>query len=321
MSASEMSVETLLRAHAPRAPEPLRARVLALEPRGTPSRRLVLVLAAALVLAIVAAIVHGLVSSGAKPVAHGEATATPKARALAPIAGGGGGGFGKAPSIAGTRLQHTEATLDVRVKNVASATTAATRVATSLGGYAESVNYSSGGSASLVLRVPAQNVKAALARLGDLGTILSQNLSVQDLQHDFEVQSAQIAQLRRTIAALQTALRSPSLPDGQRVLLRIRLANSKRALSERLHARNGTVTAGTSARISLELTSQSTVVPIPVHRGRLDRMLRSAVGFLGLEGTIALYALIVLSPLAVAALLAWSLREARRRRDDRLVME
>jgi hypothetical protein len=278
----------------------------------------VLVLAVAIVAAVAAAIVHGLVSSGSKTVSPREAVVR-----AAPAVVGSGALHAKTPSVAGgaARLQRTEATLDVRVKDVAGATTAATRVATSLGGYAESVSYSSGGSASLVLRVPAQNVKAALARLGGLGAILSQNLSVQDLQHDFEVQSAQIAQLRRTIAALQSALRDPSLADAQRVLLRIRLASSKRALSERLHARRGTVTAGTTARISLELTSQSTVVPVPVHRGRLDRMLRSAVGFLGLEGTVALYALIVLSPLAVAALFAWTVREARRRRDDRLVME
>jgi hypothetical protein len=50
-------------------------------------------------------------------------------------------------------------------------------------------------------------------------------------------------------------------------------------------------------------------------------MVHSAVGFLGLEGTIVLYALIVLSPIAFVAALLWSLREARRRRDERLVME
>jgi uncharacterized protein DUF4349 len=316
MSANEMSVENLLRAHAPRAPELLRGRVLAIEPRRTPSRRLVVVLAAALVLAVAAAIVHGLVSSGSKTVTPAVERATP-----APAVSGAGSLHAQAPSVAGTRLQHTEATLEVRVKDVSAATTAATRVATSLGGYAQSVDYNSGGSASLELRVPTQNVKTAIARLGGLGTIISQNLSVQDLQHDFEVQSVQVAQLRRTIAALESALRNPSLPDAQRVLLRIRLANSKVALSQRLHARRGTVTAGTTARISLALTTQSMIVPAPLHRGRLDRMLRSAVGFLALEGTVAIYALIVLSPLAVAAALAWSLREARRRRDDRLVME
>src|SRR5205807_751617 len=56
-------------------------------------------------------------------------------------------------------------------------------------------------------------------------------------------------------------------------------------------------------------------------RGRLGRMVHSAVGFLALEGTVALYALIVLSPVALLAALLWSLREARRRREERLVME
>ena len=78
-----------------------------------------------------------------------------------------------------------------------------------------------------MLRVPVQNVKAALSRLTALGTIVSQNLSVTDLQHDLQVETAQIAELRRTIAALTAALRSPSLPDAQRVILQIRLANAK----------------------------------------------------------------------------------------------
>ena len=251
---------------------------------------------------------------------------------LAPVTSNGGGaathGEAKAlPSVAGapTRLQHTDASLDVRVKDTSAATTKATRIATSLGGYAQSVNYNSapggGGTASIVLRVPAQNVKAALARLEGLGTLVSQNLSVTDLEHDLQLESAQIAQLRRTIAALRTALNNSSLPESQRVILHIRLAESKRALSQRLHARTGTITAGTTSRISLFLSTRNTVVPVPHHRGRLGRMVHSAVGFLGLEGTIALYALIVVSPVALVAALMWSLREARRRRDERLVME
>src|SRR6266516_2822645 len=62
MSASELTVERLLRAHAPHAPETLRTRVLALESapqrRNTPSRRLVLVaLPAAIAIAVLAAVV------------------------------------------------------------------------------------------------------------------------------------------------------------------------------------------------------------------------------------------------------------------------
>ena len=327
MSASETTVTTLLRAHAPHAPERLRARVLELEPRRlSPRRRLVLVVVPAA--AALPSRPRSCTASSArrrrKTAAHPPAvfsatgaagTARAKAQPLAPAS---------VPSVGGaaTRLQRTEASLELRVKDTSAATTKATRIATALGGYAESVTYSSSSrSASIVLRVPAQDVKTALARLAGLGSIVSQNLSVTDLQHDFQVESAQIAQLRRTIAALKTALRSPSLPDAQRVLLQIRLANAKRSLAQRLNARQGTVTAGTTARISLTLRTKSAVVPVPHPRGRLGRMLHSAVGFLGLEGTIALYALIVASPLAFVAALLWSLREARRRRDERLVME
>ena len=332
MSANEMTIGTVLRTHAPRAPESLRTRVLAVEPRRAPSRRLVLVLALALGAALAAAIVHGLVSSGPKSQPAALRAAAPDTqKLLAPVTSSGGGAtHGEAnalPSVAGTptRLQHTDASLEVRVKDTSASTTKATRIATSLGGYAQSVNYNSapggGGTASITLRVPAQNVKAALARLEGLGTLVSQNLSVTDLEHDLQLESAQIAQLRRTIAALRTALNDPSLPESQRVILQIRLAESKRALSQRLHARTGTITAGTTSSISLFLSTKAAAVPIPHHRGRLGRMVHSALGFLGLEGTIVLYALIVVSPIALVAALLWSLREARRRRDERLVME
>ena len=130
---------------------------------------------------------------------------------------------------------------------------------------------------------------------------------MQDLQHAFAVQSAQIAQLRRTIAALQKALQNPSLPDAQKVLLQIRLAEQKRALAQRLHARTGTVAAGTTSRVSLVLSTKKSVVPVATHRGRIGRMLHSAVGFLALEATVALYALIVVSPFLLLGGLAWGL--------------
>src|SRR5581483_2842027 len=114
-----------------------------------------------------------------------------------PKVGAGGAVHGSLPSVAApARLQRTEASLDLRVHNPSSSTTKATRIATSLGGYAESVSYSSRpGSASLVLRVPVQDVKAALARLEGLGTVVAQNLNVTDLQHDLQVETAQIAEL------------------------------------------------------------------------------------------------------------------------------
>jgi hypothetical protein len=218
-----------------------------------------------------------------------------------------------------TRLQHTDASIQLSVKNtddLAQATTRATRVATSLGGYAKSVNYRSQGTAVLDLRIPTQNVKTALTRLADLGTLVSQELSVTDLEQQLKNESAQIAQLHRRIAALRTAINDPSLPAGQKVLLRIRLAESQRALSQRSHAQKGTISAGATSTISLVIATKKGIAPVPQPRGRIGRMVHSAVGFLALEGIILLYALIVISPLAIVAALLWFWR---RRSVDRLL--
>jgi len=333
MPANEMTVEALLRAHAPHAPESLRARVLALEPKRNLRRRLVLVaLPAAVGLAVVAAVVHGIVGSGSKPTTSvaesGAATTTPTwssaqgdlHKALAPVAPAPATGRAAlAPSVdSAARLQRTDATIQLRVGDddaLAKATTRATQIATSLGGYAQSVDYHSRGSALVELRVPAQNVKTAIARLATLGTIVSQNLSVTDLQQRFQTQSDQIAQLRRRIAALHTAIADPALPEAQKVLLQIKLAESKRALAQRLHARKGTLAAGTTARITVTIGTKKSIAPVS-HRGRIGRMLHSAVGFLALEAIVALYALIVISPFALVAGALW-LR--RRRSLDRLL--
>jgi Domain of unknown function (DUF4349) len=333
MSANEMTVETLLRAHAPVAPDSLRERVLALEPvRRSPARRLTLVAVGATAIAAVGvALVHGFVNSGKQPVAQpltstvvsgGWETLQPKrsavpaaphtfdqaATAQAQVAAGSAG-----------RLQHTDASLELRVANdddLAKATTRATHVATSLGGYAQSVHYASHGSAVLDLRIPAQNVQSAISRLSALGTLVSQKISTTDLQQRLKTQSDEIAQLRRRIAALQTALKDPSLPDAQRVLLQIKLAESRRALAQRLHARQGTVTAGTMAHVALLIGTKKSVVAPPHKRGRIGRMLHSAVGFLALEGIIVVFALIVASPIALVAFLIWFWR---RRSVDRLL--
>jgi hypothetical protein len=99
------------------------------------------------------------------------------------------------------------------------------------------------------------------------------------------------------------------------VLLQIKLAEAKRSLAERLQARKGTIAAGTTSRVSLVLSTDESAV-VPVQHGRLDRMLRSAVRFLALEATVALYALIVISPLLVLGTLVWVLARVRRRRDE-----
>jgi hypothetical protein len=332
-----MSTVDLLRAHAPSAPTELQKRVLALRPDRRPRRRVrpVLVLAAAATLAVAAAVVHGFTTSAPKPLpAHtassgaagnggtrslGGAVTTPTWTSDAPTQRQALKAF---PAPSPGRIQHTDASIRVRVDDLGATTTRATRIATSLGGYAQSVVYrtpqSGVGASYIELRIPAQNVKRALAELAGLGVLVSQQISIEDLTAKLVTQTEQIAQLRRRIAALATALRDPALPAAQRVLLQIKLAESKRALAQRINGRKGTVTAGATSRVSLVLTTQKHAAAAPPHRGRLGRMLHSAVGFLAIEGIVLLFALIVASPLAVALGLLWLWR---RRAVERLLME
>jgi hypothetical protein len=321
-------VNELLIAHAPVAPARLHARVQALAPapRSRARRAAYLALPVAAGLAAAAAVVHGVVGSGSSSqpnihirAANGSAVAVPAApvQTLTTATASGGLHQDKAfvPGTLG-RLQRTAVTLSVRVADAQAATTKAVRIATSAGGYAQSVQYdSSRHSSQLILRVPTANARSVAARLLALGTLVSQQLSVSDLEQQLRTQIAQIVQLRRTIAALQKAVDDPSLPAAQKVLLRIRLAEAKRSLSQRIHARGGTIAAGTNASIALTLTTKhSTGIAVPHHRGRLGRMLHSALGFLALEGMIALYALIAVGPFALVAIGAWMLARVRRRR-------
>jgi hypothetical protein len=335
-----------LRASSPRAPERLRSRVQAMRPEQrrawsvpAPRRTLLMLVPAAAAVAIAAAVVHGLVGSRPRaPQQQASLTTALEKRAFPRAAdsasGGAVGGYAPhavraaaAPTPPAGRLTRYEASLTVRVvgdTRLSRATNRAAAVARSVGGYAASVRYRSPAGrpavAYLELRVPTDRVQTALARLSAMGTLLSQRVSVQDLQSRLERQTAQIAQLRREVRLLTDALRSSSLTPLQRIQIQLRLGEAKRALAQRTHARGATIAEGTLARISLVLTAEKASAIVPHHHGRVGRLLRDAVSFLGLEATIALYALIVVAPFLLLGGLAWWAAAARRRREERRLL-
>lgn len=358
-----------LRATAPVAPESLRERVLegAPAPRRQRSRkrRLALVVVPlAVVLAVGAAVVHGVVHS--RPKVNAFTELSPAAR----VPGTGSSGVASGTAVHGSlkqspvkekaafsadqssknlgalnavpaapyalgrqlaiprnRLVHAAASLEVRVtgrSELSKATNQATQDVAALGGYAQSVRYSAshngGGSAVLALRVPVQKAETAIGKLGGLGTLLSQQVSTQDLQAKLTSQTTQIGSLKRAIAVYETALQSTTLPASQRAILQIRLNNARRSLSQLEHARKGTVASGATADISLLLTTQKGAAIVTHHReGRLGRLLGDAAHFLALEGIILLYALIVLAPVILLVALGWWILRERRRREERLL--
>jgi Domain of unknown function (DUF4349) len=255
---------------------------------------------------------------GYSPDANALQAATPATAA---------GSLANSVVIPTSRLVHAVAALEVRVpgrSELSKATNQATQDVAALGGYAQSVRYSAshngGGSAVLALRVPVQKAETAIGKLGGLGTLLSQQVSTQDLQAKLTSQTSGIGSLKRAIAVYEGALRSTTLPASQRAILQIRLNNARRSLSQLEHARKGTLAAGANADISLVLTTSKGAAVVTHHpQGRVGRLLGDAAHFLALEGIIVLYALIVLAPIILLVALAWWILRERRRREDRLL--
>jgi Domain of unknown function (DUF4349) len=329
--------------------------------RSRKRRLALVVVPVAVVLAVGAALVHGFVSTGSKgkvvdaelaPTIHqnarqaplGPATTAPEAAAAPKHLAQSKAVFGahsnenavtagrvlQAPgavTIPKNRLVHAVASLQVGVKgkDLSAKTNEASQIVGSFGGYAQSVRYQHSrngyGSAVLELRVPVQNAQAAIAKLGGLGTLLSQQVSTQDLQAKVTRQTNAIGSLRRAIAVYENALHSTTLTATERVALQIKLNNARHALARLRHARNATQALGATASISLLLTTRNHAIVPAHHHGstRIGRLLGSAAHFLALEGIIVLYALIVLAPLLLLGALAWWILRERRRREERLL--
>jgi hypothetical protein len=226
------------------------------------------------------------------------------------------------------RIVHAVATLQVQVKSrsqLSARTNAASQIVGSFGGYAQSVRYQNSrrgyGEAVLQLRVPVQKAQAAIAKLSTLGTLLSQQVSTQDLQTKLNSQNSGIGSLRRAITVYEQALESGTLSATERVTIQIRLNNARHALARLRHARSSTLELGATADITLLLTTRNHAVIAHRHHesGRFHRLLGSAAGFLGLEGIIVLYALVVLSPVVLLGALGWWILRERRRREERLL--
>src|SRR5262249_49628109 len=163
---------------------------------------------------------------------------------------------GRSLTIPKNRLVHAVASLQVGGKRseLSAKTNEAAQIVGSFGGYAQSGRYQAShqgyGEAFLALKVPVQNAQAAIAKLGGLGTLLSQSVSTQDLQAKVTHQTSAIGSLRRAIAVYEAALQSTTLPATQRAELQIKLNNARHAVTRLRHARNSTRAPGATADIS-----------------------------------------------------------------------
>jgi len=332
-----------LRAARPAAPYALRARVEAIAastpaPRPSvasrflPRRRALLVaLPAAAALAVASAGVIGLAESGRDDAATGfrdattqlaESTATQKVGAAdAAPAYGATTETQTAPGPTTGRKQRVLANLTIQVADtdaLSEATQQALQTTRSLGGYVVSVSYATGteGSAALTLRVPTGKVQDAITRLSSLGTIVAQQIQIDDLQESIDALDRRIANLKERIARLTAQLDQPGLDEQTRLTLQARRSAARAELASARGDRAGQAAEARLATIQLALVTDpetSTVPPLP---SRFDRALDEAVEILAWEATGALYVLVLAGPFLLIGLAMWWGRRALQRRED-----
>jgi hypothetical protein len=333
-------IVTELREKAPTAPQGLRERVDATA-RSESARKvggrwhlglrrgLALAAACTVAVGVGAALVNGLTGSG-KPkglesegalVARPQRTQAPTASAQRPFkrsAAKDAAGQQRAPALppARRRLQDYDARMRLRVENAAAldrATKRAMRDTRGLGGFVASIDFGTRpeeqGDASLVLRVPVANVQEAVARYTELGTIVSQQVKINDLQPQADRLSQSATELRRRIAELVAKSRGSGLTVDER----IRLENARRDLQSLSGRRSRLVREASYATVTLELTTAKAAEKRE-EPGAFRTFWDDASKILGTELIWLLYALVVAGPFVLLAILALVAERSRRRR-------
>ena len=346
-----------LQASRPAPPEALRGRIDALAATESSRRltlferlslrRALLVLApAVVVVSLGAAAVQGIVSATSKdderlsaieelqstPAVSNDAlrAATRRLEEGAPLAQRGeafdASRAGPPLATSQGRTQDYHADLRVRVddlSDLSDRTQDALRLTRRYGGYVVSTNYRNPregeGDATLELRVPVGRVQEALVAFSELGAIVSQNVSIRDLQAQIDRWTRDIRRLRDRMAALRASLLDPNLTGAERARIETQLAQARAGVASLEQQRRVLQRQGRFAKISLALTTQQAAAKNE-SPGRIERALDDAGSLLAKEVAFGLYALIVASPfLLLLALAIVGARVGRRRADQRLL--
>jgi hypothetical protein len=227
------------------------------------------------------------------------------------------------PGTVAGRAQRYSATLTLSVDDtdaLSEATQRALAIARDLGGFVVSVRYATGdeGAAAVTLRVPSGRAADAVTRLSALGTIVAQNVQIDDLQESLDGLDRALQRLRAQLAAVKAQL-AGTLTEAERARLEERRVQLKTQLDEYLANRSATAAEARLATFQLELrTENSEAAPVP--GSRLDRALDKALVVLTWEAVVALAFAVAVAPLALLGAALWFARRAQRRRDeDRLL--
>jgi len=286
-------------------------------------RGLLVAVPAAAALAFASAGVLGLARSDVSPQTVAGEVARDKAtlESAAPNVGAADATPGQAGTTAGDRAQRVSATLTVEVEDadaVSRAAQDALDLTRSLGGFVVSSSVSTGeeGSASITVRVPVDRVQDAIAGLSGLGRIVSQQVTIDDLQQSLDELARREASVRSQIARIQARLRTENLDAQTEAVLRARLQTLRTELIGLRTSLASTQAEANLSTIQLTIATPGAFGAVAPPPSRIDRAVDEALSILAWEAVIALGIVIVLAPFALVGIAAWLGRRLYRRHEE-----
>jgi hypothetical protein len=308
---SQRDLVAELRAARVEAPPEVRERVrLVAAAAPAPPRRFTWRRAFVVAVPVAAAVAASIVFT--RP-SHHEQTATPLGRVAglpATVRAAPAGAATKELAVpsAKQRVQVVGTTLSLRTHKVSEGVKRAVRIVTSLGGYPVSVHAQTEGkeaTADLTLKVPRGHVQQAMSRLAQLGTIVAENVDVQDRTADLNATDRTIARLQKRLSDLRAAKASKAQVDA--LTKRIQALQRREAATRR---------AAHYATIDVHLETPQAAAPVHKGHGPLHGI-GVAFRYIGIG---AAYALAIGGPAIVLLVLVWlAVRLVRRRREEALL--
>jgi hypothetical protein len=221
---------------------------------------------------------------------------------------------------AGDRAQRVSATLTVEVDDadaVSSAAQDALDLTRSLGGFVVSSSVSTGeeGSAAITVRIPVDRVQEAITGLSGLGRIVTQQVTVDDLQQSLDELEQREAKVRSEIARIRARLRTETLDAQTEAVLRARLQTLRTELTGLRTSIASTQSEASMSTIQLTVVTPGALGAV-APPSRIERTLDEALNILAWEAVIALGMLIVLAPFALVGVAAWLARRLYRRHEE-----
>jgi hypothetical protein len=161
-------------------------------------------------------------------------------------------------------------------------------------------------------------VQQALEAFSGYGTLVSQRISVRDVQRRVDDIGSALAVLQKDIARIQREL-AGSVTPARRAELEQRLATDRRRVKTLTSTKQAITKRAELARVSLTLVTPRTQAVAA--KSRFERTIDDAGSVLARELEILLYALVVVGPLLAVGGVAIAAGRAQRRRSDRRLLE